>query len=290
MVSIGDTIHFVWPGQLTWEYPVWETYYIKSEDGGQTWTENMSLGSIDELGSMYPSIAVNERGDLVVCWVDFKYSPYWWTGDLFVRYSYDAGENWTDEEQIIFTHTAASPRILWQGDSLHIAWQDARYSGPDPFYMASYDNGLTWGDEQRIDDDQMESFSPDLAVVGENIHVVWDENRQYDQGRGIYYSRWDEEVGIEKEREILPSEIALTAYPNPFNGSTTITYNDLKEGEIEIYNIKGQKIRTLSLTGKEGKIKWDARDALGNKISSGIYFARARAGGYDTAIKLIYLK
>ncbi len=35
---------------------------------------------------------------------------------------------------------------------------------------------------------------------------------------------------------------------------------------------------------------WDARDALGNKVSSGIYFARARAGGYDTAIKLLYLK
>jgi hypothetical protein len=35
---------------------------------------------------------------------------------------------------------------------------------------------------------------------------------------------------------------------------------------------------------------WDARDALGNKVSSGVYFARARGANYNKAIKLLYLK
>lgn len=290
LVAEGNTIHVVWAGQFTWDYPVWETYYLKSEDGGQTWTDNLSLGSIDELGSMYPSIAINERGDLVVCWVDFKYSPYWWTGDLFVRYSYDAGETWLDEEPIMMSHTAESPRILWKGDTLHIAWEDARNGGADPYYMASYNNGLTWSDPQRIDENEYNSHAPDIAVKGQNVHIVWDDRRQDDQGRGIYYSRWDEEVGIAEESEILPSEIILSAYPNPFNGNITITYNGLEGGEIEIYNIRGQKIRMLSNTTKEGETKWDARDALGNRVSSGIYFARAAGVVNSMAMKLVYIR
>ncbi len=92
--------------------------------------------------------------------------------------------------------------------------------------------------------------------------------------------------------ELNESSIYISAYPNPFNGSTTITitYNDLEGGEIEIYNISGQLIKRINTTAMEGKIMWDARDALGDKVSSGIYFARARAGEYVTSIKLLYLK
>jgi hypothetical protein len=135
MAARGDIIHFVWAGRFTNQYPVWETYYLKSEDAGITWTDNQPLVSIDNWGSMYPSISINERGEIIVCWVDFKHSPYMWTGDLFVRYSYDGGDSWTEEEQIIYTHTAASPRVIWHGDSIHIAWEDDRFGGPDPFYI-----------------------------------------------------------------------------------------------------------------------------------------------------------
>jgi hypothetical protein len=209
-----------------------------------------------------------------------------------LRYSFDGGDSWSDEEQIIFTHSAASPRVIWQGDSIHITWEDSRYGGPDPFYMASYDNGLTWGTEQRIDDDPMGSYTPDLAITGDEIHVVWDENRSYDPGRGIYYSRWEEASAIEDDKENqLPEVYSLRAYPNPFNSTTIITYKDLEGGEIEIYNINGQKIRTFKTTqSKEGQIEWDARDALGNKITSGIYFARAKTSRKSNTLKLLYLK
>jgi hypothetical protein len=292
MAARGDTIHLVWAGRFTNQYPVWETYYIKSEDAGITWTDNQPLVSIDNWGSMYPSISINERGDIVVCWVDFKHSPYMWTGDLFVRYSYNGGDSWTDEEQITFTHTAASPRVIWRGDSIHVAWEDDRYVGPDPFYMASYDNGITWGIEQRIDDDSVMSHTPDLAVTGDNVHVVWDDRRLYDPGRGIYYSRWEEESATyDYEGNLLPKNFVLRAYPNPFNSKTIITYKNLKGGKIEIYNINGQKVRTFETPQiKEGQIEWDARDALGNIVSSGIYFARARAPQKSNTLKLLYLK
>jgi hypothetical protein len=169
-------------------------------------------------------------------------------------------------------------------------WDDRRYNQVDVFYMLSTNNGLSWEEEQRIEDDPGMSLTPDLAISGSNVHVVWDDRRPNDPGRGIYYSRLDVEVGIEDETERLPSEINLTAYPNPFNGNTVITYNLEKGGEIEIYNITGRKIRTLIAAAKEGKTKWDARDALGNKVSSGIYFARAGAPQNSNTIKLVYVK
>ena len=287
MVARGDTLHFVWRGRYYFDDKM-DIYYLKSENGGEGWTSNEMISAADDWHSLMPSISINERGDLVICWMDYKYSPNFMTGDLFTRYSFDSGDSWSSEQQITFTHEAVSPRIVWHGDSVHVCWQDFRY-GIDPYYMLSTDNGISWGEEQRVDDDSSSSQFPDLAVVGENRYTVWSDRRE-DPGHGVYFSKWEEEVGIEDNIEILPSEISLTAYPNPFNGNTTITYNDLEGGEIEIYNISGQLIRRINTTAKEGKIIWDARDALGNKVSSGIYFARARAPQNSNTLKLLYLK
>ncbi|MBD3170658.1 MAG: hypothetical protein GF307_14335 [candidate division Zixibacteria bacterium] len=35
---------------------------------------------------------------------------------------------------------------------------------------------------------------------------------------------------------------------------------------------------------------WDATDAMGNELSSGVYFARARTSHQSQSIKLIHLK
>ena len=270
MIMRGDTIHVVWPGRyITGDS--WETYYIKSENEGDSWSSNFLLTTPDSIGSQECCIVINENGQLAVIWTDGKYSPNLITGDLFVRYSIDSGDSWTEEEQLTFTHWARMPRATWKGDSIHIAWEDWRYSQRDIFYMVSTDNGTSWGAEQRIEDDPGLSLHPD-------VHVVWRQDSGLD-GPGIYYSRVEEVSAIyDGEGNQLPEDFILRAYPNPFNSKTIITYKNLKGGEIEIYNLIGQKIRTFKTTqNKEGQIEWDARDALGNKASSGIYFARARA-------------
>lgn len=123
MVARGDTIHFIWIGRFDFEQE-WETYYIKSEDSGETWSDNIALSTLDDKGSLWPSTSINDDGDLVACWMDFKYSSYFLTGDIFVRYSYDAGDSWTDEDYLTSHHRAHATRILWQGDSIHVVWED----------------------------------------------------------------------------------------------------------------------------------------------------------------------
>ena len=77
---------------------------------------------------------------------------------------------------------------------------------------------------------------------------------------------------------VYPERIKLHQnYPNPFNVQTTISYelvNDVYV-EISIYNILGEKVRTLK-DGYQRKgeysIIWDSKDKYGNEIASSIYY------------------
>ena len=98
-------------------------------------------------------------------------------------------------------------------------------------------------------------------------------------------------TGINETHELPKQNTFLSAYPNPFNSSTIITYSNLpKKDEIIIYNINGQKVKTLRTEGKAGQINWDACDASGKKVSSGIYFARLESGADSKIIKMVLLK
>ncbi len=80
-------------------------------------------------------------------------------------------------------------------------------------------------------------------------------------------------------------------YPNPFNPSTNISFFNAKQQkvQIDIYNLKGQKVTTL-LNDEMGQghqtIAWNAKN-----VSSGIYFAKIKmTDGYNETIKMVLMK
>ncbi len=94
----------------------------------------------------------------------------------------------------------------------------------------------------------------------------------------------------------LPTEFNLAQnYPNPFNPETTIKYAlpKLVDVEITIYNILGQKVKTLiNEPQKAGfkKAKWDGTNDYGLKVGSGVYIYRLRAGDFVDQMKMVFLK
>ncbi len=79
-------------------------------------------------------------------------------------------------------------------------------------------------------------------------------------------------------------------YPNPFNPVTTIAFSLPEEGEIElcVYNVKGQKVKTLIASYFErGKhsIIWNGDDDSGKLAGSGVYFYKLNVNGKTTAVK-----
>ena len=93
----------------------------------------------------------------------------------------------------------------------------------------------------------------------------------------------------------LPTEFASAVYPNPFNPSTTISYDLPAEADVSIviYDAIGQEIRQLvsqQHTAGRYSIQWDAKDHLGRSVGSGVYIAKILAGQNSVIQKMLLLK
>lgn len=107
-------------------------------------------------------------------------------------------------------------------------------------------------------------------------------------------SKWAEKQG--NGIPLRPTEFSLAQnYPNPFNPETTIRYRlTQQEGvTLEIFNLLGQKIRTLVnevVDAGEHSIRWDGRDAAGYPTASGVYLYRLQAGEYTATRKMMLIR
>ena len=85
-------------------------------------------------------------------------------------------------------------------------------------------------------------------------------------------------------------------YPNPFGPETTISFSvkDASPVLIEVYNLKGQKVKTLVNEAKSAsgnfEVKWNGTDENNQRVSSGVYFYKMKAGKYTATRKMIMLQ
>jgi hypothetical protein len=84
--------------------------------------------------------------------------------------------------------------------------------------------------------------------------------------------------------------------PNPFNPTTTISYDVPPGGAnvtIRIYDASGRVVRTLvddrRAAGTHDTV-WDGRNDAGTTVSSGVYFYRMVAGSFSEARRMVLLK
>ncbi len=90
-----------------------------------------------------------------------------------------------------------------------------------------------------------------------------------------------------------PARFALRgATPNPFNPSTTISFDVPASGgevRLDLYDARGRLVRTL-VNGRRDpgrqEAVWNGRDVAGRRVPSGVYFARLRATGCDAVVKV----
>ncbi|MBN1183361.1 MAG: right-handed parallel beta-helix repeat-containing protein [Bacteroidales bacterium] len=87
-----------------------------------------------------------------------------------------------------------------------------------------------------------------------------------------------------------------SAYPNPFNPSTNISFTLAKQSkvDIKIYNLNGAQVWNYSSGVDYGignhNIVWNAIDGSGNSLSTGVYFIKFVAGKNVATQKVIFMK
>jgi hypothetical protein len=142
---------------------------------------------------------------------------------------------------------------------------------------------ITRGDNQLYGAGGIDCINSNAIILS---NIVTKNTSKY--AAGIFCDSSNEPISI-------PETITLRAYPNPLNSQTVLALSGMEGGEgiIEIYDINGRLVKTLDLNGAKGgdkKAIWDATDTLGNKVSSGIYFARVKTPQSHNTVKLILLK
>jgi hypothetical protein len=108
------------------------------------------------------------------------------------------------------------------------------------------------------------------------------EQIDFSNQESFYYVKFD---SINEDAEDISYIDALyNNYPNPFNPTTTISFSleQKSKVEISIYNVKGQKVRTLTeeefIAGKHSVI-WDGTDNSDIAVSSGVYLYKFSING-----------
>ena len=87
----------------------------------------------------------------------------------------------------------------------------------------------------------------------------------------------------------------LPNYPNPFNAGTILPFiaPDSAPAVLHIYNLHGQKVRTLTIgpvAAGYGEVAWDGRDHSGQVVASGVYLYRLETEGVELTRKLLFLR
>lgn len=175
---------------------------------------------------------------------------------------------------------------------LFFIWDDEFYEWwlmNDYFYEYEYENNIkitkTTSYYSNYDNKEVYSYNINGNLI-ETIQQDWSSGTWINDARisSIY------ETTHVYEYEIVNQKNTINVFPNPFNPLTTIEfsiYNDSKV-ELTIYNIKGQKIKTLAqneFTKGLHSIIWNGDDELNNPVSSGTYFYKLNINGKTEAVK-----
>ena len=257
----------------------WHRENYRNHTTNGSWS--MKFGGIGNLNYANSAYGVLESPELPLVlnaqlhffhWMDAENHTtnpqYAWDGGL-IQMSLNGGE-WTQITPIggypykIYSNVASPFPAETRVYSGTFDWTEAvfdlsGYTGTAKFRFIFGSDGAVTKEGWYIDDLYMENEVPNSDLV-ETIHFELYEN-----------------------------------YPNPFNPTTTISFN-LPENapvNLEIFNLKGQKVRTLinsELKAGKHNIVWNGLDNNGKPVASGVYFYRLSNGEQILSRKMMLMK
>ena len=145
-------------------------------------------------------------------------------------------------------------------------------------------------------------MNPSSATVGlENetgtrgTMIAHNYSRNVPDSVGIAFIRHDARGSSLPVEEIITlqkenADFDFSASPNPFNSETVIRYalNNPAEVSLEAYDVLGRMAGRIYEGGQDAGVHTANWNPQG--LTSGLYFIRLRAGGYEKIIRALYMK
>ena len=215
-------------------------------------------------------------------------------GEAYI-FHYD-GLNWIEEviltpsDSFFYDHFGCSVSI--SGDFIVVGacdCEDVACSASAYFFERQ---GSDWIEQNKITIDDWFGFGYAVSISGDNAIVG--AYRDWGNGcaSGAAYLINNDGTSINLET-INNFQNRIIAYPNPFNPITTISFSVAQTSSfvtLDIYNIKGQKVKTLIAfpnggLGTRYSVIWNGDDESGKPVSSGVYFYKLNVNGKTEAVK-----
>lgn len=135
-------------------------------------------------------------------------------------------------------------------------------------------------------------YSSQTVVASDSFSFVKEETAGF-KGSGEAYleiTGWGDPVRVELPAAALPQAMALSAYPNPFNPSTALSYQLQATSQVRltVWDTAGRLVATLVNGVQEAgqhSITFD-----GSKLASGVYLVRLTAGAQTQVQKMVLMK
>ena len=147
--------------------------------------------------------------------------------------------------------------------------QHAGETGIPIYNLPSGDIELTL----KLFNDQGQPFDP---PVEDSVNIIYNPTSNSQESINSIFSRFDN-------------------FPNPFNSITNICYSLKKASnvQIEIYNLKGQKVKTFVShyqSSGDHSVIWNGTNNENESVTSGVYFYKIHTDFGDDMKKCILMK
>lgn len=230
----GEIVHVVWHDSRQGDLVI---YYLRSDDNGQTWGDDIKLNESTEAG--FPSITA-EGDDVYAVWQDTRDDNL----EIYFKHSADNGLNWEPDRRLTDAQgNSINPSLEPDGSVLHLAWIDERdnpFLNYEIYYKNSKDAGATWSEDRRLTEATGHSFNPSIETRDSSVFVAWHDLR--DGIEEIYFTE-SADLGATWSADTNLSNNAVTSY-SPFLALTDsnlhLIWHDNRSGNHEIYYKRGK--------------------------------------------------
>ncbi|MEM7200203.1 MAG: sialidase family protein [Planctomycetota bacterium] len=200
LAAVDGALYAIWTDD---RHGLADVFFSRSVDGGATWSPDERLDRTSQPGehaSAWPGLYAN--GDHVCAlWQDRRdvfsgeFSVYTDPNPRVSR-SVDGGRSWLPADVRLGAGLPWSgffdiqPEIAGDGDIVATVWHSQEdWFDLQVYFAGSTDGGATWSAQRRIDHNTLPSggsHTPQVAVVGSVVHVVWEDTRL--GGADLFYS------------------------------------------------------------------------------------------------------
>lgn len=239
IAASGDCVYVVWQDHRVGRPSI---YFNRSLDRGATWqATDLRLDTDKDRPALSPQVVATADSVYVVWSLD--------TGPgIFLNRSRDRGASWLSSDRRVnqSLERAFSPRVAAHEESVYVVWQDWRNRIGDIYLNRSRDGGGSWqSSDTRVNVGLPSgdlSTSQEIAVSGNRVHVVWQENPDRDpRDWNVHFNRsldggasWLDSPP-QLDDDLPEGSYATRPRLTPSQDSVYVTWTDRTVGKSGVY-------------------------------------------------------